>query len=260
MTWEIPPAREDREMSLARPMIVAKGESLDRVGVIERLEEGLRGMVTLVTLAAWAMVSLCCTISGMDLTVRPALETWLHSVPKRCCPGEIWTGFLRLVARLDPGISGLGSTGLLRAGYFALLPLTATSVVCSAVGVAFSAPCLLLCYGALTIWHVWAPTGHTFRWIAAITFGVTQQLAVLTLNGSLWSSVPVHRDYNNKHTKRPAISAHAQSLAVPRSPPASTHTSPSTTNHNQKSNLLRPPTEPRTRSGRIIKPVNRLEL
>ena len=36
-------------------------------------------------------------------------------------------------------IFGLGSTGPLRAGGFALLPLTATSVVCSVVGVAVSA-------------------------------------------------------------------------------------------------------------------------
>ena len=47
--------------------------------------------------------------------------------------------------------SGLGSTCPLRAGDFALLPLTATSVVCSVVGVAVSTPFLLLCHGTLTV-------------------------------------------------------------------------------------------------------------
>jgi hypothetical protein len=40
MTQEITPAKEGRGMSLARPMIVAKGESLDWVGVVGRLDSG----------------------------------------------------------------------------------------------------------------------------------------------------------------------------------------------------------------------------
>ena len=36
--------------------------------------------------------------------------------------------------------------------------------------------------------------GHTPRWITAITLRLTKALAVLTLNGSLGSSVRVHRD------------------------------------------------------------------
>jgi hypothetical protein len=40
----------------------------------------------------------------------------------------------------------------------------------------------------------WALTGHTPRWITAITHRVTEALAVLTLNGSLGCSVRVHRD------------------------------------------------------------------
>ena len=65
-----------------------------------------------------------------------------------------------------------------------------------------------------------------------------------------------------KYTEKPAVQqvpAQAQSPAVPKSVPASTHSSPST-NHKQKSNLPQSPTVRRTRSGRIIKTVNRLDL
>ena len=33
VTWEITPAREERRMSMATPMMVTKGESLDWVGM-----------------------------------------------------------------------------------------------------------------------------------------------------------------------------------------------------------------------------------
>lgn len=67
-----------------------------------------------------------------------------------------------------------------------------------------------------------------------------------------------------KYTDEPALQqvpAQEQSPAVPKSHPASTSSSPNTSNHFQKSNLAQPATAPRSsRFGRIIKPVNRLNL
>lgn len=67
-----------------------------------------------------------------------------------------------------------------------------------------------------------------------------------------------------KYSDEPAVQqvpAQAQSPAVPKSLPAATHPSPSTSNHMQKSNRAQPATAPRSsRFGRIIKPINRLDL
>ncbi|XP_026736437.1 uncharacterized protein LOC113499995 [Trichoplusia ni] len=67
-----------------------------------------------------------------------------------------------------------------------------------------------------------------------------------------------------KYTDEPAVQqvpAQEQSPAVPKSLPASTSSSPNTSNHSQKSDMAQPATALRTsRFGKIIKPVNRLDL
>ena len=56
-----------------------------------------------------------------------------------------------------------------RVGGPTLLPLTATTIVSSVVGVTVDAPLLLLCHSALSVRNVWATTGHAPRGITAIT-------------------------------------------------------------------------------------------
>ena len=81
------------------------------------------------------------------------------------------------------------STSSLRVSGPALLPLTATAIVSSVVGIAVSAPLLFLSNRALSVRNVWATTGHEPRGITAITLRVTEALAVFALNGSLGSLI-----------------------------------------------------------------------
>ena len=82
-----------------------------------------------------------------------------------------------------------GSTSSLRDGGPVLLPLTATKIVSSVVGITVGEPLLLLCNSSLSVRDVWATTGHAARGITAVTLRVTEALAVFALYGSLRSLV-----------------------------------------------------------------------
>ena len=88
-------------------------------------------------------------------------------------PLGLWTGSMRSLRVTGP----------------ALLPVTATTIVCSVVGITYSAPLLFLCNRALSVRNVWATMGHASRGIPAIRLRVTEALAVFALYGSFGSLI-----------------------------------------------------------------------
>ena len=92
--------------------------------------------------------------------------------------GRLFGLRLRLGLAFRPLGLRTGSTSSLRVSGPALLPLTATAIVSSVVGVTVSAPLLFLSNRALSVRNVWATTGHAPRGITAITLRVTEALAV----------------------------------------------------------------------------------
>jgi hypothetical protein len=110
---------------------------------------------------------------------------------------EFW---LLLDLRLCCGISlrplgfTTGSTSSLCVCGPALLPLMATTIVSSVVGIAVGAPLLFLCNSALSVRNVWASTGHAPREITAITLRVTRTVCrqpKAALTRSLIMTLPV---------------------------------------------------------------------
>ena len=83
-----------------------------------------------------------------------------------------------------------GSTSSVRVCGPALLPLTATTIVSSVVGITVGAPLLSHCNRALCVRNVWATTGQAHRGLTAITLRVTEALAVFAQYGSLRSLIP----------------------------------------------------------------------
>ena len=124
------------------------------------------------------MVSLCCTSMGVVLTIRPLLETWLHGLLLRRELGRHFGLRLRLGLAFRPLGLRTGSTSSLRVSGPAFLPLTATVIVSSVVGITVSAPLLFPCNRALSVRNLWATTGHAPRAITAIMLRVNEALAV----------------------------------------------------------------------------------
>ena len=171
MTWAITPVREDKEISL-RSMIVARGKSLGWVGGWSKCWRGVGG-VTFVTFATWVMALLHRTSLGVDLTISPPLETWLHPDSMLCCSGESWQSFLALGSAVGWRLGPF----LLKTRGSALLPLITTTIVSSVLGVTVCTPFLFLCHNALpvctskgnhnyascdwsTVWVPWEPSTY----------------------------------------------------------------------------------------------------
>ena len=112
---------------------------------------------------------------------------------------------LRLRRRMAFRPLGLwtGSTSSLSVSGPALLPLTATAIVCIVVGIAISAPLLFIYNSAHSVRNVWATTGHAHPGITAITLRVTEALARFALYRSLASLIRFN--YHSETTERRSV-------------------------------------------------------
>ena len=136
-----------------------------------------------------ALLRLCECGFEYSTTFRDMVPSGPHGLLLRRELGRLFGLRLCHVMAFRPLDLRTGSTGSLRVGGFASIPLTATMIVSSVVVITVGALLLFLCNSALSFQNVWATTGHARRGIIAITLCITEALAVFAQYGSLGSLI-----------------------------------------------------------------------